>query len=312
MVGGLAAVAAVLGAAAGLDREQARELHLVGVEVAPVHGLGAEQKIVEGQVVDRLRLGARPVVAQDLVAGVGASVRDVDVHSGPSARKAAQCMGSTRCLHCEGAGPQGYFGRVAGWRRGEPEPALISGLFPLDRVRASVDKLVVRLMVRQAHHAALPRRPGPRGLFGGCSPDTGSGTAAPLYSACRGCGACRPAAEGELPPPISEHPSERHQHFARWRQTDPGRSLSPRLLASAPASPEHRRAPGPRARRDGRRIRACEGAGIRILCSMEDRRLRSLILSLSTDEGRASDAASWFAPRQARGEAHHEAGCNER
>ena len=124
MVGGLAAVAAVLGAAAGLDGEQARELYLVGVEVAPMDGLGTEQKVVEGQVVDRLRLGARPVVAHDLVASVG-FFRSRGGRSFRAFRsKSRPKHGLNRCLHREGAGPQGYFG---GSGRGCEPNGLISG-----------------------------------------------------------------------------------------------------------------------------------------------------------------------------------------
>ena len=55
MIRGLAAIAAILGAAAGLDGEQARQLHPVGIEILAMNGLGLEEQVVEGQVVDCLR-----------------------------------------------------------------------------------------------------------------------------------------------------------------------------------------------------------------------------------------------------------------
>ena len=44
---GLAAIAAVFGAPARLDREQAAHLYGVGIEVGAMHGLGAKQEIHE-------------------------------------------------------------------------------------------------------------------------------------------------------------------------------------------------------------------------------------------------------------------------
>jgi hypothetical protein len=60
----LRAVGAVLGATAGLDREQGRDLHLGRVEMLAVRGLRAEQQLRQGQVEQRLHLGAAPVVTQ--------------------------------------------------------------------------------------------------------------------------------------------------------------------------------------------------------------------------------------------------------
>ncbi len=62
-MGGLAAIAAVLGAAAGLDRKQPRKLHLVGIEMAAMNARGAKQQVVEREIVDRLGLGPGPGVA---------------------------------------------------------------------------------------------------------------------------------------------------------------------------------------------------------------------------------------------------------
>jgi hypothetical protein len=45
----LRAVAAVLGTAAGLDRQQGRQLDGIGGVILPMHFLGAEQQLVEGQ-----------------------------------------------------------------------------------------------------------------------------------------------------------------------------------------------------------------------------------------------------------------------
>ena len=81
MVSGLAAIAAVLGAAAGLDRQQARQLHFVGIEVAAMNGRGAEKEIVEREIVDGLGLGPGPDVTGLFAGRFGrARVNDVDVH----------------------------------------------------------------------------------------------------------------------------------------------------------------------------------------------------------------------------------------
>ena len=64
MVRRLAAVAAVLRTAAGLDRKQPAHLHLVGIERGAVHALGAEKQVHEREIVERKRLGAGPVVAE--------------------------------------------------------------------------------------------------------------------------------------------------------------------------------------------------------------------------------------------------------
>jgi hypothetical protein len=57
----LRAVAAILGTAAGLDREQRRELNLVGVEAFAVHLLRAVDEIHQGLLVQRFDFGDRPV-----------------------------------------------------------------------------------------------------------------------------------------------------------------------------------------------------------------------------------------------------------
>ncbi len=61
-MGGLAAVAAVLGAAAGLHRQQLRQLHLGGIEPSAVDLGGAEHQLGERQLEQRLDLLEGPVV----------------------------------------------------------------------------------------------------------------------------------------------------------------------------------------------------------------------------------------------------------
>ena len=61
----LAAIAAILRAAAGLDAQQPAQLHLVGIEVAAMDGVRGKQQIVERRSVERLRLRPRPVVTRD-------------------------------------------------------------------------------------------------------------------------------------------------------------------------------------------------------------------------------------------------------
>ena len=57
----LAAIAAILGAAAGLDAEQPAELDAVGIEVRAMHGVRPEQQVVERCLVKRAgRLGRPP------------------------------------------------------------------------------------------------------------------------------------------------------------------------------------------------------------------------------------------------------------
>ena len=63
----LRAIGAVFGAGAGLDRQQGADLHLVGVEMRPVHHLRAKQQVVERQREQRPDLVQRPVVAQFVV-----------------------------------------------------------------------------------------------------------------------------------------------------------------------------------------------------------------------------------------------------
>ena len=62
VVAGLRAVLAVLGAGAGLDRQQGGDLHAVWVEVRAVDGLGLEQQVVERLLEQRLDLGEGPIV----------------------------------------------------------------------------------------------------------------------------------------------------------------------------------------------------------------------------------------------------------
>jgi hypothetical protein len=61
MMRGLAAIAAIFRAAAGLDIEQLAELHAVGIEMPAVNGLRLEQQIVEGEPVERPGRLARPL-----------------------------------------------------------------------------------------------------------------------------------------------------------------------------------------------------------------------------------------------------------
>ena len=67
----LGAIAAILGTAAGLDREQRRHLHLVRVEPAAMGDLRLEDEIVEGQGEKRLDFLARPVMTQRPRVGPG-------------------------------------------------------------------------------------------------------------------------------------------------------------------------------------------------------------------------------------------------
>jgi hypothetical protein len=61
MMRGLAAIAAIFRAAAGLDVEQLAELHAVRIEMPAVNGLRLEQQIVERQPVERPRRFVRPL-----------------------------------------------------------------------------------------------------------------------------------------------------------------------------------------------------------------------------------------------------------
>jgi hypothetical protein len=63
VVGALRAVAAVLLAAAGLDRQQRGKLHGVGIEVLAMHLLGAEQQVVERQCEQRGDIVDTPCIA---------------------------------------------------------------------------------------------------------------------------------------------------------------------------------------------------------------------------------------------------------
>ena len=61
---GLRAVRAVLGTAAGLDRQQRRHLHRVRVVMRAMHRVGAREQVGERQVHQRRDFGAGPVVAE--------------------------------------------------------------------------------------------------------------------------------------------------------------------------------------------------------------------------------------------------------
>src|SRR5260370_39685544 len=61
MMGGLAAIGAILGAAAGLDVEQLAQLHAVGIEMLPMNRLRLEQEIVERHPVKRPGCLSRPI-----------------------------------------------------------------------------------------------------------------------------------------------------------------------------------------------------------------------------------------------------------
>jgi hypothetical protein len=58
----LRAIAAVLFATTGLDRQQSRQLHFVGIEVLAVDLLGAEDQVVEGQLEQRGHGADRPAL----------------------------------------------------------------------------------------------------------------------------------------------------------------------------------------------------------------------------------------------------------
>jgi hypothetical protein len=59
----LRAIAAILGAAAGLDRQEARLLDVIHVVIGAMGGIGARDQIEERQIVDGADLGRGPVVA---------------------------------------------------------------------------------------------------------------------------------------------------------------------------------------------------------------------------------------------------------
>jgi hypothetical protein len=59
----LAAIAAILGAAAGLDRQERAQLHLARGMMRAVHGLRLEHQFIERQIEQRGDFGARPVGA---------------------------------------------------------------------------------------------------------------------------------------------------------------------------------------------------------------------------------------------------------
>ena len=63
----LRAIGAVLRAAAGLDRQQRRDLHFGGIEIGAVDGLRAEDQVGKGQREQLADFGARPVMAQGAV-----------------------------------------------------------------------------------------------------------------------------------------------------------------------------------------------------------------------------------------------------
>ena len=63
----LRTIGAVLRTAAGLDRQQSRDLHLVRIEVHAVDALGVEHQIGKRQREQRRDLRARPVMADDAV-----------------------------------------------------------------------------------------------------------------------------------------------------------------------------------------------------------------------------------------------------
>jgi autotransporter-associated beta strand protein len=64
VVGGLGAVGAVFGAAAGFDGEEGGALDDGGVEVCAVDGLGLEEEFGEGEVVEGADFGEGPVMAE--------------------------------------------------------------------------------------------------------------------------------------------------------------------------------------------------------------------------------------------------------
>ena len=61
MMGRLAAIAAILRTAAGLDAEKPAELHLVGIEMPAVDGLRLKQQVIEGGLIKRERRFPAPV-----------------------------------------------------------------------------------------------------------------------------------------------------------------------------------------------------------------------------------------------------------
>src|SRR5690606_10665736 len=82
---GLRAIAAILRAAAGLDREQGGQLHLVRRVEAPVDGLRLEEEVEEREVEKRRDFLVRPVGAPPLLGPIarrgGADICARAVHS---------------------------------------------------------------------------------------------------------------------------------------------------------------------------------------------------------------------------------------
>ncbi len=65
VVGALGAVGAVFRAAAGLDRDEGRNLHLGGIEMQAMNALRAKDQFGKGKLEQRAHLTARPVVTDD-------------------------------------------------------------------------------------------------------------------------------------------------------------------------------------------------------------------------------------------------------
>src|ERR1700722_1602606 len=63
VMGALRTISAVFRTAAGLDRQQGRDLHFARIEVQAVDALGVEDEFRERQIEQRLYLGPGPVVA---------------------------------------------------------------------------------------------------------------------------------------------------------------------------------------------------------------------------------------------------------
>src|SRR5258708_12440077 len=70
-MGGLTAVSTVLGAAPCLHAQKTAQLNLIRIEVAPMKGVGFEQKLVERRVVKLLRFRQRPIMPLVKIAGQG-------------------------------------------------------------------------------------------------------------------------------------------------------------------------------------------------------------------------------------------------
>jgi hypothetical protein len=92
----LRAVAAILGATAGLDREQRRALNGVGIEMLAVHALGAPDQIHQRHFVEGEHFLDRPAAGRERLGGGRNGGERAGVHGRPCLRK----IGRNRWRRC--------------------------------------------------------------------------------------------------------------------------------------------------------------------------------------------------------------------